>query len=82
MCLIRVSSPDAEVTVLGNCGIKLRIELLLVQLSQRGCPSCSACWLGHYIVNGDSSLKSIRGARSEPVTGISLFPATKVTVVR
>jgi hypothetical protein len=62
---IRVSSPDAEVTVLGNCGIELRIKLLLVQLSQRDCPSCSACWLGRDIVNGDSSLESVRGGRSE-----------------
>ena len=82
VCRARASSPNAEVTVLGDGGIERRIKLILVQLPQRDRPPrFGAGWLGNYVVNGDSSPKSTHDSLSKTMIDISLFTATKMTVV-
>jgi len=82
MCRVRASSPNAEVTVLGDGGIERRVELILVQLSQRDRPPRFGTGrLDDDVMNGDPSPKSICGSRSKTMIDIGLFIATKMTIV-
>ena len=82
MCRVRASSPNAEVTVLGDSGIERRIKLILVQLSQRDRPPRFGTGrLENDVVNGDPSPESAHDSWSKTVVDISLFAATKMTIV-